>query len=331
MQLSLVVPGLLALPPAVLAGSRALGQLAGAAMPRPFADGIEAAALEALMLDLPVAPLMARGAGLAVASDYLLCADPVTLVARPNDVRLTARVDDLDADEARALRELLNTHFAGDGVVFETPRADAWFVRVVVPPELSTTPLARATDRALRPLLPGGRDGGLWQRWQNEIQMLLFEHPVNAAREARGRAPVSGIWFWGGGSLAQRTARIRLRALAVPGREGDLLRGIADGCGGTAEPLPPTLAVALREANDGDIAAALPRVTDETALADFVRDWLQPSLAQLHRGSLQRLALVADGHGAAGLWSTGRQSLFRRLKARVAAQGFAVPVGDSSA
>ena len=35
----------------------------------------------------------------------------------------------------------------------------------------------------------------------NELQMLLHEHPVNQAREARGELPVNSLWLWGGGSL----------------------------------------------------------------------------------------------------------------------------------
>lgn len=331
MQLLLVVPGLLALPKAVLTGSDALGKLASASVPRLVEDGVEAATLEALSLDLPVAPLAARGAGLTVGTDYLLCADPVTLVAGLDDVRLTGRVDDLDADEARALRDMLNMHFAGDGVVFEAPRADSWFARVRAPPALATVPLARALQRPLKPLLPGGRDGGVWRRWQDEIQMLLFEHPVNAARVARGSAPVCGIWFWGGGALAQPMARSGLRAFAGPGAEGNILRGIATAEGDNALSLPSRLADALGDANDGDVAVALPRVTSESALAAFVGDWLQPALAQLNRGPLQRLRLVADGHGTAAVWSAGRMALLDRLRARVAPRSFAVPVPDQPA
>ena len=50
--------------------------------------------------------------------------------------------------------------------------------------------------------MPRGADGGTWKRWQNEIGMLLHEHPVNVEREANGNVPVNGVWFWGGGRLA---------------------------------------------------------------------------------------------------------------------------------
>jgi hypothetical protein len=38
-----------------------------------------------------------------------------------------------------------------------------------------------------------------WQRILTEIQMALYAHPLNQAREARGELLVSSLWLWGGG------------------------------------------------------------------------------------------------------------------------------------
>ena len=51
--------------------------------------------------------------------------------------------------------------------------------------------------------LPTGPDARTWMRWQNEAQMLFFQHPVNRARETAGRPTISGVWTWGGGCLPQ--------------------------------------------------------------------------------------------------------------------------------
>jgi hypothetical protein len=32
--------------------------------------------------------------------------------------------------------------------------------------------------------------------------MVLFEHPINVAREKNGELPINSIWFWGGGRLS---------------------------------------------------------------------------------------------------------------------------------
>jgi hypothetical protein len=42
-----------------------------------------------------------------------------------------------------------------------------------------------------------------WHRVFNEVQMLLYEHPVNQAREARGELAINSVWFWGGGIDAE--------------------------------------------------------------------------------------------------------------------------------
>ena len=35
----------------------------------------------------------------------------------------------------------------------------------------------------------------------NEVQVLLHQHPLNAARQTRGLPPVNSVWFWGAGRL----------------------------------------------------------------------------------------------------------------------------------
>lgn len=164
--------------------------------------------------DTPVAPVWARAAGVDVRGDFWLNATPVTMEIGRTDVRLAAAAPQLDARESDALLAAINAHFAGDGLVLAGPRPGAWFVRVAPPPALITRPPEVARTRGVRESLPVGEDSARWRRWQNEIQMLLFEHPVNAVREARGAPPVNSIWFWGGGVLPQATTSIDL-ALAT--------------------------------------------------------------------------------------------------------------------
>ena len=109
------------------------------------------------------------------------------------------RVDDLDADEAAALIATLNAPFRRDGLAFDAPRAG----RVVrhrrrAPRRSRRRRLRWCAARSIR-TCRAASDARPWRRWLTEMQMLLHEHPVNAAREARGRAPVTGVWFSGGG------------------------------------------------------------------------------------------------------------------------------------
>ena len=40
-----------------------------------------------------------------------------------------------------------------------------------------------------------------WYRLITEMQMFLFDHPVNQQRQANGRYPINSFWFWGGGAF----------------------------------------------------------------------------------------------------------------------------------
>src|SRR5258706_98729 len=79
-------------------------------------------------------------------------------------------------------------------------------------PSRETRGPAAALGKPLLAFMPSGTDAARWQRWQNETQMLLFEHPVNVAREAAGRAPVNGVWVWGGGEPVKAPAHPRIAA-----------------------------------------------------------------------------------------------------------------------
>ena len=93
-----------------------------------------------------------------------------------------------------------------------------WYVCVPDPVELETTPLSQALGHDAGVLKPQGRDARHWLADVNEAQMLLFAHPVNAAREARGLPTVNSLWPWGAGALppsplagrAKRGGRSRL-------------------------------------------------------------------------------------------------------------------------
>ena len=45
-----------------------------------------------------------------------------------------------------------------------------------------------------------------WHALLNEIQMALYQHAVNTAREARGDPVVNGVWLWGAGALPAAAA-----------------------------------------------------------------------------------------------------------------------------
>lgn len=307
MRVTLVVPQLTAAPAdalSSLAAFRRLAAYAGGATPSPH--GLDAAVVAAAGLprDTAVAPLAARGAGFDPGDSYVLRADPVSLVAGRDDVLLGGRIADLELADAHALVRTLNEHFAQDGLAFHAPRGDAWFVTATTEVPVETTPLAEVSG-ALHPHLPRGEHAAAWRRWWSELQMLLHAHPVNEARQAAGREPVTAVWLAEGGIASPVSPAAAI--FATQGAAGDVARGIAG-----AQPTPSTLA-GLPAA--GDAVVVLPPVIEPAA---FARDWLGPALAALERSALTELNVIADGNGRTQQWRAARPSLLQRLRARMA-------------
>lgn len=335
MRFTFVVPGLASLDRAALASSRALARIASWSKPRIEPGGMPSAVLAALGAsapaaghDAPAAPLAALGAGLEPRASFVLAAEPVHMVAGRDDVAIASRIDDLDAGDAKSIVDALDAHFAGDGLSFRAPRPDTWFATTDARPDLATVPLDAVLGSMMSPSLPSGRDARLWQRWSTEIQMLLHAHPANRERERRGLAPCNGVWFWGGGTLADVGLVAPFRAHAPEGRGGDLVRGLALAAGGDAMALPSSFEAAIEAVPAtrpaSHVAVALPEVRDAAALAGIERAWLAPAAAWLEHGRLASIALVA-GNGVAATWLARRPSLAARLVAGFAPRRFGVP------
>lgn len=315
MHLTLVTPGLAAAAHGVAPVREALARIARLGRIETQASDLDRAIITALQLPdaSAVAPLAALGAGFDAGAAYVLRADPVTLIAGRDDVLLAGRVDDLDRAEAAALCATLNAHFGGDGLSFHTPRPDAWFVGATANVPVTTTPLA-AIAGPLHDHLPSGPHGNIWRRWLSEMQMLLHEHPVNTAREAAGRMPVTGVWIASGGRLVDVATPVTPAIRATTHAAGDLARGIAIRAGRPASLPPASFAALPAEA----ALVVLDPARDADAAARVARDWLVPVAAALARGALDTLVVLGDGRGEVQCWAAARASLFTRLRARLA-------------
>lgn len=118
--------------------------------------------------------------------------------------------------------------------------AGRWYLRV--PREMAIpdfAPPSEALGADVFAFLPPGPEGRRWRTLANEAQVVLHNHPRNAARIDAGLPPVNSLWFWGGGALpdfvraathAVATEDFELGALAAlagtrstPGGEGSVL------------------------------------------------------------------------------------------------------------
>lgn len=230
-------------------------------------------------LDWPVAAITFAHAGGQPAREHWLRADPVH-VRIERDRLILNEIPSADPQELESLRVALATHF-GEAFSPQALRPGAWVVRTTESLEISTTPLSLAAGQHIDPLLPAGKDAMHWRKLLNEAQMLLFSHPVNQAREARGEPAINSVWLWGGGGLPD-SAMPGTRTVCCDDPDS---RALAEFAGARTGKLPegwsPELAedaLIVLEAphshlRQGDFKGWL------NAMQDFEQHWLAPLVA----------------------------------------------------
>ncbi len=99
-------------------------------------------------------------------------------------------------DESVSLIESLNQHFANDGYHFYL-QGGQWFLGLNANPNITTSDVDQVVSKEITAYLPQGEGALAWATLQNEIQMLLFQHPINQARETQGLPAVNSVWCYG--------------------------------------------------------------------------------------------------------------------------------------
>lgn len=134
--------------------------------------------------------------------DFWLFATPVHLIlGRDNFVLADPATLSISDEEADALIVSLNAHFPHADFYlkgFNLYRSgNAWFLGLDTDPQITTNNITAVINKDISPYMPSGNGALAWANWQNELQMLLFSHPVNMAREARGELPINSLWCYG--------------------------------------------------------------------------------------------------------------------------------------
>ena len=253
-----------------------------------------AGSLEAALADLlgvgaqgsaPLAPYLLKAEGMEPGDAWWLRAEAVHLqVRREGLVPLMGTAVAMTTAEAAALHADLTEHFGAALPLVATP-GGGWYWPRTTPLGPNLPPPSAATGRALAPPPAGGILD--WQKLQNEIQMLLHDHPVNRAREAAGQPAINSLWLWGEG----RWAPPPLTAARVYA-DHPLACQLAQGLGQACQPLPGrwegTLPPAAVVVLDGLLEAG--QYGDawawRAALQELEHDWLAPLLKAGRRYAL---------------------------------------------
>lgn len=158
----------------------------------------------------PAALTRVADAGIADAGlSGWLRADPAYIRPDINGARLLATGDNLGlgAEDVDALLPALRPLFGDAGLPLDTPHPGRWYLRV---PRGSALPAfatpAQALGEDVFEHIPGGAEARRWRVLSSEAQVVLHNHPHNAARAAAGKPPVNSLWFWGGGMLPDQVS-----------------------------------------------------------------------------------------------------------------------------
>jgi hypothetical protein len=95
----------------------------------------------------------------------------------------------------------MQPYFAEDGISLHYQQATRWLAQSELFDTLATASLDRASGHDVSHWLPTDSRSGKLRRLQSEMQMLLYEHPVNESRSARGLPVVNSFWLSGTGAL----------------------------------------------------------------------------------------------------------------------------------
>jgi hypothetical protein len=141
-----------------------------------------------------------------VGTDQVSLADPQNLL--------------LDDSSARAFFDVMQGQFSSEGFALHCAAPTRWYVSHDSLRGLATPSLDRVIGRNVDAWL--GKQPAMRQirRLQSEVQMLLYTHPLNDERIARGLLPVNSFWLSGCGvhqatSALSPTVDERLRAPAL--------------------------------------------------------------------------------------------------------------------
>jgi len=327
--LHLLIPGLLGPWPADLA------------MPRPVAPALEwllaradvaeaPSSTDAVLFerfglpvtteaDLPIAAVTALADGCEPGKGWWLRADPVHLQPDVHGVLLVdARALAIEPVEAAALAAAFDQTFADDGLQFQVPCPERWYLRLPDDPGLRTYTLDDAIGRDINPLLPYGPNLRRWHTLLTEAQMLFHAHPVNRARDERRQPMINGLWLWGGGTLPTGAQAPAAQIYA----DDQLTGGLARLANVAVRSVPENADAWHNLAHQADslIVLDLTRYdridSDPVAwvdhLAELERNWFAPCQRLLKSGQIHALHLYGGQGRRYALTGAARWRFWRR-------------------
>ncbi len=127
----------------------------------------------------------------------------------------------LDDSTSRAIFNAVRPQFTSEGFAMHYGAPQRWYLAHESLATLATASLDRVIGRNVDAWLGTAPAAQRMRRLQSEVQMLLYTHPLNDERAARGLLPVNSFWLSGCGVMQPETGtppvvdeRLRSPALA---------------------------------------------------------------------------------------------------------------------
>jgi 2,3-bisphosphoglycerate-independent phosphoglycerate mutase len=153
------------------------------------------------------------------------------LVAAPDGRMLDYSAGHISTDEARDIISSLNEGLGSDSVKFYPGVSYRHILKLrghEAALEAACTPPHDIPGQPVAAYLPHGRGSEILRELMARSEAVLKNHPVNAARQARGETPATSIWlFWGTGRVPDMPAFKQVYGLSAAMTSAvDLLRGL---------------------------------------------------------------------------------------------------------
>lgn len=113
----------------------------------------------------------------------------------------------LSDEESQQLLQAMQPFLQEDGLQVTWHSATQWHAQGALLADLPTASLDRVIGQNVKDWMPEHPAARPLRRLQSEMQMLLYNHPVNDAREARRQHTVNAFWLHGAGTLPVEPAK----------------------------------------------------------------------------------------------------------------------------
>lgn len=129
---------------------------------------------------------------------------PYFLVAEPTHLRIDrdrlliseASLLQLDKTESQAIIDIINTHFTPLFKLYYV-NEHLWLLGLNINPEHEKFyPILDIIGENINDYLPKSNNSLKYNKFLNEVQMLLFSTEVNKLRKSEGSLSVSSLWLW---------------------------------------------------------------------------------------------------------------------------------------